>query len=132
MMWAFLSLPQAAKPRRGEGGSTTLVVETGGAAQNSYDDIHHRIQFAIDFMIPEPQHSKPLAFQKRIAHSIAVRGVVDIMLPAINLDHDQVAKRHEVHDDMPDRRLPPEVKSERLEFAQLHPQFGFLRRQVLT
>ncbi len=134
MMWGTsFSLPQARVcARRGEGGSTALAVETGGAAQSSDDHIHHRLQLPIHLMIPEPQHAKSFAAQKRIPHIIPARRVIEIMLTAIDLDHEVITKRHEVHDDMPDRRLPPEVKAERLEVAQLDPQLCFLRRQVFA
>ena len=53
------------------------------------------------------------------------------MLTAIDFDDDLRTERNKIDDVSTDRRLPSEMKAKRLQFAQLHPQLHFLRRQAL-
>ena len=54
------------------------------------------------------------------------------MLTPVCFNHKLGPERNEVHDVAADGCLSPEVKAKGFQFAQLYPQFDFLRREPLT
>ena len=59
----------------------------------------------------------------------AVRRAV---LSTVSLNDELGSERDEVDDVTANRRLPPDVKAEGLQFAQLYPQFDFLWGETFT
>jgi hypothetical protein len=70
--------------------------------------------------------------QKCVASLIRSSAFRHSVLTAVCFDNELGSEGNEVDDVTPDRRLSPEMKAEAFQFAQLHPQFDFLRGETLT
>ncbi len=101
----------------------------GLAAKRIQDHLHHALDIPRNLRVPEPQHTKPLAFQPLIAPLIPLA----TMPAAINFDHHPPPQIGEVRDERPNRSLPPEVQPKHLvQFPQLRPDQPFLRRHLMA
>jgi hypothetical protein len=87
---------------------------------------------AIDVRIPESQNPEALRSQKGVTNLIRTSAVRHAVLAAVGLNDELGSERNEVDDVTANRCLPPEMKAERFQFAQLHPQFDFLRSETFT
>ena len=94
--------------------------------QNAF---HHAFEIGVDVRIPESKNLEALRLQKTVAKLIRARALGHSVLTAIGFYDESGLERNEVDDVTPDRCLSPEMKAEAFQFAQLHPQFDFLRRE---
>jgi hypothetical protein len=62
------------------------------------DKRHHALQIAIDFIVPEAQHSETFARQATVMLHIAPDMRIEIVLTAIDLDDEPVSETDEVYD----------------------------------
>jgi hypothetical protein len=100
--------------------------------QRSQNAFHHAVETGINVRIPESENPEPLRLQKGIASPIRTNAVRHSVLTTVGLNDELGSERNEVDDVTADRCLPPEMKPERFQFAQLYPQFDFLRRETLA
>jgi hypothetical protein len=103
-----------------------------GLVQRSQNALHHPSEILINIGIPEPKNPEALSEEKCVTDLIGQRGPRQSVLTSIGFDHEPGTERNEVHDVTTDRRLPPKLETERLQLAQLRPQFDFLRRETLA
>ena len=75
------------------------------------DNGENAFKIAVDIVVPEPQHLEPVAFKTLIAHSIAARVLIEIVLTAVNLDDEAMSHTNEIDDQPATRRLATEAKS---------------------
>jgi hypothetical protein len=104
----------------------------GWGIQGTENAFHHPREIGINVRIPESRNSEALRLQKGIANLIRPGALRHSVLTAICFDNESRSERNEVDDVTVDRCLSPEMEAERLQFAQLHPQFDFLRRETFT
>jgi len=102
--------------------------------QGTENDFHSLPEDWHQCPIPESKNSKSLVTaESRREPDPSVRPS-----PAFRAGHrsasitNWASERNEIDDVTPDRRLSPEVEAESLQFAQLYPQFDFLRRKTFT
>src|SRR5690242_9597694 len=81
------------------------------------DRLKHRVEFSIDFVIPESEHLVSELSQHAVAHCIASAVLVETMLIAVDLDNNVRATAFEIHDVVGNRRLAAEVMAKRTELA---------------
>ena len=98
-------------------------------AQNAF---HHPREIGVDIRIPESKNFEALRLQEGVANLIRSSAVRQAMLTAVSFNDELGSERDEVDDVTANRRLPPEMKAEGLQFAQLHPQFDFLCGETFT
>jgi hypothetical protein len=82
-----------------------------GVAQRIVDHCQHALQIAIDFIVPETQYPKALADKVIVALRIAPGMRIEIMLTAIDLDHEAVFETDEIYNIVVARGLPAEMES---------------------
>ena len=92
----------------------------------------HPGEIGIDIRIPKSQNPEVLRLQESVANLIRSIAVRHSVLTAVGFNDELGSERNEIDDVPANRRLPPEMKTERLQFAQLHPQFDFLWGETLT
>jgi hypothetical protein len=90
------------------------------------------VKIVVDLVIPKSQHSETAAFKTIVAHPIASRVVIEIMLTAINLNDEAMSHAHEVDNRAAARRLATKMKSTLAPGAKMHPELDLLRRQRLA
>jgi hypothetical protein len=71
--------------------------------QRGIDDREHTVKVTINFVIPKPQDSKTAAFKTLIAHPVALRMIVEIVLTLIDLNNEPMAHAYEIDDRAPAR-----------------------------
>jgi hypothetical protein len=103
-----------------------------GLVQRSQNALHHPSEILINIGIPEPKNPEALSEEKCVTDLIGQRGPRQSVLTSIGFDHEPGTERNEVHNVATDRRLSPKLEPERLQLAQLRPQFYFLRRKTLA
>jgi len=123
------SLPRERSEQRG---GWPASGRSGGGIQGMHDAFHHTVQIPIHVRIPEPQDVKSPRAEERVAFAVRSHTRLDTVLATIYLDDQSCAERDKVDDVAADRCLPPKMKSERLQFAQLDPYFDFLRREAFA
>lgn len=67
------------------------------------DDREHAVEVTNDLVIPKSQNSKTAAFKALIAHPVAPRMIVKIMLTPIDLNNEPMAHAYEIDDRAPAR-----------------------------
>jgi hypothetical protein len=97
-----------------------------------FNSLHHTGEIGIDIRIPESKDSKSLRLQKYVANLIRSSAFRHSVLAAVCFDNELRSERNEVNDVTADGCLSPKMKAEGFQFAQLYPQFDFLRREPLT
>ena len=76
---------------------------------NRLDDI---VQLLNHLVIPEPDHSKSAAFNRRCANKVASLGFVAAVLPTVELNDDARGRAREVSYVSANRHLPPELEAQ--------------------
>ena len=82
-----------------------------GVAQRIVDHRQHALQISIDFIVPETQYREASAGEVIVAFRIAPRMRSEIMLTAIDLNHEAVFETDEIYDMAVARGLPAEMES---------------------
>ena len=111
-------------PRRGR----VAVRRTAGwgIAQSFIDNRENAFQIPIYFIVPDTQHIKPLPEKMTIALRIKLPMAVEIVLAAINLDHQPMFQANEVRNEVVAWGLATKVVTALAPRAQVHPQLHFL------
>jgi hypothetical protein len=102
----------------------------GGASHQSLaNDSLHTVRVRQHIVVPEPKHLKSSISKIRISRAVTSSAFVEIVLSAIDLDHEPCRIAGEVDDQVIDRYLAAKVKSIALERAQSPPELflGFGR-----
>jgi len=103
----------------------------GSHVRRADNCLKHRIDFAIDLMIPKPQDLVTCTLETLVSRSI-LRGMhLKCMLSTVHLYDKAGATALEIDDVSENRRLPAEVKTERPQFAQADPELDLLGRHRL-
>jgi hypothetical protein len=89
-------------------------------------------QILVHIAVPKSQHTKSIADEMPIAQSIACGVIVDIVLTAIDFDHQLLLEANEVGDEAVARRLAAEMEAALAPRAQMDPQFDLLRGHCLA
>ena len=89
-------------------------------------------QILVHIAVPKSQHTKSIADEMPIAHSIARGVIVDIVLTAIDFDHQLLLEANEVDDEAVARRLAAEMEAALAPRAQMDPQFDLLQGHCLA
>ena len=82
-----------------------------GVAQRIVDHRQHALQIPIDFIVPETQYREAPAGEVMVALHIAPCMRIEIMLTAIDLNHEAVFETDEIYDMAVARGLPAEMES---------------------
>jgi hypothetical protein len=100
--------------------------------QRTQNAVHHAREIGINIRIPKSKYPETLRPQKRIANLVRLSTVRQSVLATICFDNEPGSEGHEVDNVTADRGLSPKVITKRLQFAQLHPQFGLLRGETFA
>src|SRR5260370_8265971 len=82
-----------------------------GVAQRFVDQRQHALHIPIDLIVPETQYREPFAGKVIVALRIAPGMRIEIMLTAIDLDHEAMLETDEIYDIAVARSLPPQMES---------------------
>jgi hypothetical protein len=103
-----------------------------GSVERTQNAFHHAREIGINVRIPKSENSETLRLQKSVASLIGSSTRRHSVLTTICFDNELGSERNEVDDVAADGCLSPEMKAETFQFAQLHPQFDFLRRETFA
>jgi len=79
--------------------------------QRFVDRFEYAGQILVHVGIPEPQHTKSAAHEMPVAAAISRSVVVEIVLPAVDLDNQSLFQTNEIDDEAIARRLTTEMKA---------------------
>ena len=86
----------------------------------------HTVEISIHFVVPKPQHPKPLMCEMIIARAVPACIRIEIVLPTVNFDNESMPEAHEIDNEGIPRRLSTEVKAALPPRPQMHPKLDLL------
>ena len=95
----------------------------GSGLERRHDLLQNAVSLGQDFVVPEPQHTKPPVCEKRAALPVCVTALS--MLGAVNLDNQMRFEAGKVRDERPYRVLPSELEAVELPGTDARPKMAF-------
>jgi hypothetical protein len=83
----------------------------GCLSQHSVYRLQHAQQIAINIAVPEPKNAKAGSSERIVSIFVTRAMFIQIVLTAVDLDHETVFHTHKVHNESLTRRLPSEMIS---------------------
>ena len=77
--------------------------------QSTYDALHYAFNIRLNFIVPEPYDSKPIALKPHCPLLIGRPNARLIVLSAVELNNQPMLETHEVNNVRSDRLLPSET-----------------------
>jgi hypothetical protein len=100
------------------------------AIEFNINPFENRSQPARNLGIPESDNAVSLTLKPKLPFTVALRDVILIVVPAIELDNQARRRAEKINDIRTDWRLTAEVRSFDGNFLQCAPQLAFVRRRV--
>ena len=95
----------------------------GSGLERRHDLLQNAVSLGQDFVVPEPQHTKPPVCEKLAALPVCVTALS--MLGAVNLDNQMRFEAGKVRDERPYRVLPSELEAVELPGTDARPKMAF-------
>jgi hypothetical protein len=94
------------------------------------DSFENRVQIGRYLRVPEPNNAISLLFEPSLSLDVALRLVITVVMPAIELNDEAPRWTKEVNDIWADRRLSSEVGAFERNLLECPPQDALVRRGI--